>query len=102
MAPPTGTSVLDQLLPPIIPETTPARTLVFTSTRGLDPFDTPPPSIAERRPGQSNGITTIDDAAITTRTKAPSGPSAASRYGLVALLDTCSLQILSPLKPGPA
>ena len=100
MAPPTRTSVPDQLLPLFHPETAPSCTLVSTITPGLDPSDTPPPPIAEHGPSLSNGITTVDDASFTTRIQVHSGPSASSRYSLVALLDTGSLQAFISAEAG--
>ena len=92
MAPPAGTSTLAQLLPPFLPGTTPACTLVSTVTPGLDSSGTPPPPIADHVPGLSNGMATVDDASFTTRIKVHSGPSASSSYGLISLLDTGSPQ----------
>ena len=92
MTPPTTTSVPDQLLPLFRSETAPSCTLVSTISPGLHPSDTPPPPIAEHGPSLSNGITTVDDGSFTTRIQVHSGPSASSRYSLIALLDTGSPQ----------
>ena len=91
-APPAGTSSLDQLLPPFLPEATPPCTLTSAISPGVDASHTPPPPIAEHEPGLLNGSYTVNDTSFTTRTKVHTGPSASSRYGLVALLHPGSPQ----------
>ena len=99
MAPRTEMSELNQLLHPLLSETTPTCTLVSTVTSGLDPSDIQPPPIAENGPDLSNGIATIDDVSFATGIKVHNGPSASSRYDLVADLDTGSPQTFTSADP---
>ena len=60
-------------------------------TADTDPSN-PFPPLAKQGPSLLGGIYTVDDASFTTRIKFHSGPTATTRYHLIALPDTGSPQ----------
>ena len=76
----------------LLPEVTPPHTLVSAISSGAVLPPALPSLIAEHGPGLSSGVATVDDASFTIRIKVHIGPSASSRYGLVALLEAGSPQ----------
>ena len=86
---------LGLLLPPSTPDALPSSHSVQISAvdgaTNLYPATTAP-TIPEQGPCLTSGILTVDDASFTTEVLVHSGPTAAIRCKLVALLDTDSPQ----------
>ena len=86
---------LELLLPPSTPDALPsshfAQVSAVDAAANLYPAATAP-TIPEHGPCLTSGILTVEDASFTTEVLVHSGPTAAKRGKLVALLDTGSPQ----------